>query len=236
MSPKTDEGFDVGGLAAVINSRLAAEARVAKALGFGWICGGVTIAFCLSSIGIAFALFGYSYLISVKPASEQIAKALVEAFERAEFKTSVSGTMSLSPNSELRLAAGQTVKLAEGTTVKLDPNSSVRVVGDLKMPQPSSRQLQPNTMSGDQLPFTSYTIFRSVGYGSGGVETGWSYDLSDTTRPRSQYCSYIQSIGKGAQVKDIIAVNGFPRRPSPLVKASFDFDAAVANCIWFSGV
>jgi hypothetical protein len=91
-------------------------------------------------------------------------------------------------------------------------------------------------MSGDQLPFTSDTIFRSVGYGSGRVETGWNYDLSDTTRPRTQYCSYIQDIAKGAQVKDVIAVNGFPHRPSPLGKLSFDFDGAVANCIWFSGV
>jgi hypothetical protein len=235
MSRQSDEGFDVSGLAAVINSRLAAEARVAKAMGFGWICGGVAIACCLSSVGLALALYGYSYMISVRPAAEQTAKALVEAIERAELKTTVSGTMSLSPNSELRLAAGQTIKLAEGTTVKLDPNSSVRVAGDIRMPQPSSRQLQPNAMSGDQLPFTSYTIFRSVAYGSGRVETGWNYDLSDTTRPRSQYCSYIQSIGKGAQVKDMIAVNGFPRRPSPLVKISFDFDGAVANCMWFSG-
>jgi hypothetical protein len=31
------------------------------------------------------------------------------------------------------------------------------------------------------------------------------------------------------------AVNGYPRRPSPLVKTSFDFDGALANCIWFSG-
>jgi hypothetical protein len=83
----------------------------------------------------------------------------------------------------------------------------------------------------DRLPFTSYTIFRSVEYGSGRVETGWNYDLSDTTRPRSPYCSYIQTIGKGAQVQDLIAVNGYPRGPSPLAKTSFDFDAALANCV-----
>jgi hypothetical protein len=235
MSLETDKRIDVAGLAAVINSRLAAEARVAKAISFGWLCGGVAIACCLSSMGIASALYGYSYMISVKPAAEQTARALVEAFEKTELKTTVSGTMSLSLNSELRLAGGQTIKLAEGTTVKLDPNSSVRVVGDLKMPRPSNRQLQPNTMNGDRLPFTSYTIFRSASFGSGRVETGWDYDLSDTTRPRSQYCSYIQSIGKGAQVKDVIAVNGYPRKPSPLVKTSFDFEGAVANCVWFSG-
>jgi hypothetical protein len=236
MSLETDEKLDVGGLAAVINSRLAAEGRVARAIGFGWLCGGLAIACCLSSLGLASALYGYSHMISVKPAAERTARALADAIERAELKTTVSGIMSLSPNSEVRLAAGQTVKLAEGTTLKLDPSSTVRIAGDVKMPQPSNRQLQPNTMSGGQLPFTTYTVFRSVEHGSGRVETGWNYDLSDTTRPRSQYCSYIQRVGKGTQIKDVIAVNGFPRRPSPLVKASFDFDAALANCTWFSGV
>jgi hypothetical protein len=235
MSLQTDERLDIGGIAAVINSRLAAEARVAKAISFGWLCGGAAIACCLASLGLALALYGYSYMISVKPAAELTAKALVEALEKADLKTTVSGTMSLSPSSQLTLASGQTVKLAEGTTVKLDPNSSVRVAGDIKMPQPSNHQLQPNTMSGDRLPFTTYTIFRSVPYGAGRVETGWNFALSDTTRPRSQYCSYIQTIGQGTRVQDVIAVNGYPRRPSPLVKTSFDFDGALANCIWFSG-
>jgi hypothetical protein len=215
MSLQSDERVDVTGLAAVINSRLASQARVAKAISFGWLCGGVAVACCLSSLGLALALYGYSHMISVKPAAEETAKALVEAIEKAELKTTVSGTMSLSPNSELRLASGQTIKLAEGTTVKLDPNSSVRVAGDIKMPQPSNRQLQPNIMSGDRLPFTSYTIFRSVEYGSGRVETGWQYDLSDTTRPRSQYCSYIETIGKGTKVKDVIAINGYPHNTNP---------------------
>jgi hypothetical protein len=236
MSGENRENFDVAGIAAIINSRMAAEGRVAKAVGFGWLCGGVSIMLCLTSLGVAFALWGYSYTISIQPAADLAARALVEALERAELKATVTGTMSLASNSELRLAAGQVVKFADGTIVRLDPNSSVRVVGDIKVPQPSTRQLQPNARSGDQLPFTSYTIFRSVEYGQGRVETGWNYDLSDTTRPRSQYCSYIQSVAKGAQIKDVIAVNGLPRKPPVQVKASFDFDGALLNCIWFSGV
>jgi len=53
---------------------------------------------------------------------------------------------------------------------------SVRVVGDLKidMPQPSKQQLQLETTSAsDELPFTNYTIFRSVNYDTGAVVTGW---------------------------------------------------------------
>jgi hypothetical protein len=236
MSRGTDENLDLAGLTAIINSRLASEARVAKAIGFGWLCGGLAIASCLSAIGLAFALYGYSYTISVEPVAEQTARAVVEALERAELNTTVSGTMSIAANTELTLAPNQTIKLLEGTTVKIDPNSTVRVVDDFKFPQPSSHQLQPHIMSGDQLPFTSYTIFRTVKYGAGQVQTGWDFDLSDTARPKSQYCSYIQSVTNAAQVKDLIAVNGSPRRPSSSTKLTFDFDRAVANCIWFSGV
>jgi hypothetical protein len=236
MSAANDKNLDLAGLTAIINSRLASEARVAQAIGFGWLCGGVAIACCLSAAGFAIALYGYSYTISVEPAAEQTARALVKALERAELNTTVSGTMSIAPNTQLTLAPGQTVKLLEGTTVKLDPNSTVRVVGDVKFPQPSNRQLQPKLMNGDQLPFTTYTIFRSVKYGSGYVQTGWSFDLSDTTRPKYQACSYIQSITNSAQVKDLIAINGTPQRPPPSAKLTFDFNGAVANCTWFSGV
>jgi hypothetical protein len=196
--PNIDKNTDIAGLAAVINSRLAAEARVTKAIAFGWLCGGTAIALCLTGLGLAAAFYGYSFMLSVRPAAEQTAKALVDAFERTKLKTMVSGVMSLSPSAELRLANNQTIKLQEGATVKLDPNSSVRVIGDIKMPQPSAQQLQRDipTESGE-LPFTSYTIFKTVNHGMGLVESGWSYDLSDTMRPKYQFCHYRKQLDKG---------------------------------------
>jgi hypothetical protein len=234
-SGRTD---DIAGLAAMINSRVAAEARVARAIGFAWLCGGALIAFSLTGLGVAIAFYGYSYMISVRPAAEQVANALVESLEHAQLKTSVSGTMSLAPNSELTLAARQIVKLDEGSIVRLDPKSSVRVVGDLKLdvPQPSRRQLQLDTTTrSDELPFTNYTIFKSIDYGSGEVVTGWNFDLSDTTRPKSQYCYYSQAVERGLDFRQIIATNRTPLRPTAQAKTKFDFDAALSNCIWFSG-
>jgi hypothetical protein len=232
-----NEKIDIGGLAAVINSRLAAEARIAKAIAFGWLCGGTAIALCLTGLGVAAAFYGYSFMLSVKPAAEQTAKALVQAFEHAKLKTTVSGVVFLSPNTELRVASGQTVKLEEGAMVRLDPNASVRVVGDIKIPKPSNEQLQVNTTNGsDELPFTSYTIFKVVGYGSGRVETAWAFDLSDTTRPRYQHCNYRQKVDEGLVGVMTIGTNGYPRRPSSLTRLSFNFDGAVSNCVWFSGI
>jgi hypothetical protein len=231
---------DVGGFAAVINSRLGAEARVAKAISFGWFCGGLAIALCLTGMGCASAFYGYSYMLSVKPAAEEVAKALVDAMQRSELKTTVTGTMSLAADSEVVLAPGQIVKLNEGATVKLDPNSTIRVVGDLKIdiPQPSKQQLQIDTMSksSDELPFTNYTIFTDVRFGTGEVVTGWNYDLSDTLRPKQQYCYYGENLDKGLNARYTLALNGTPQRPSALAKLSFNFDGALANCIWFSGL
>src|SRR5262249_13308475 len=142
----------IAGLAASINSRLKAEAMVAKAIGFGWICGGVAISSCLTAAGALLAFWGYSYVISTRPAADLTAKALVDAIRRAELKVRVTGNMSLSPNSELSLASGQIITIDDSATVKLDPRSSVRVVGDMKLdiPQPSKQQLQLETRSGSK--------------------------------------------------------------------------------------
>ena len=238
MTADHEDKISIGGLAAVINSRLASEARIARAIAFSWLCGGAAIAVCMTGIGFAFAFLGYSFMLSVKPAAEQTAKALVKALEHAELKATVSGNLALNPNSEIKLAAGQTVKLADGGIVKLDPNSSVRVIGDLKydVPQPSKQQLQEDTAGGGhELPFTSYTIFKTTNFGVGDVVTGWGFDLSDPIRPKYQYCYYTQRVVKGRAYKYTIASDGAPRRPSQLAKLPFNFDGAVSNCIWFSG-
>jgi hypothetical protein len=236
MTADDPKNIDLRGFAAIINSRLAVEAQIAKAMGFGWLCGGVAIASILTGLGVGAAFYGYAFMISVEPAGDQVAKALVEALQRSEIKTTVSGTMSLSPDSQLKLANGQTVKLEEGTIVKLDPNSSVHVVGDIKMPQPSKYQLQADTTTGgDDLPFTNYMVFKTVKLGAGVVETGWLYELSDTTRPRLQNCYYRQAFDEGLAGKITIALNGAPQPLSPLVKLPFKFEEALADCIWFSG-
>jgi hypothetical protein len=121
-----------------------------------------------------------------------------------DLKTIVSGTVSSAPETELKLAPNQAVKTEEGTTVKLDPNSSIRVIGDLKVdiPRPSEQQLQlAVTSASEALPSTNYTIFRGVGFSPGEVVTGWMYELSDTVRPKVQFCYYRQSLDKGVSAK-----------------------------------
>ena len=238
MSSNSNDKTSIAGFAATINSRLGAEARVAKAKAFGWCCAGAGIALSLTAIGIAFGFWGYSSLVSLRPAADQIAKSLVQALQNTNLKTEISGMVALAPGSEISLAPKQIIAIQEDTIVKLDPNSSVRVIGDLKIeiPQPSQKQLQlDNTSKSNELPLTNYTVFRSVSYEKGMVVTGWKYDLSDTSRPQGQHCYYTQGLEKGMAAKYALALNGKSQRPSPLAKLSFNFDGAVANCIWFSG-
>jgi hypothetical protein len=236
----SQDEFGIGGFAASLNSRLGAQARISKAVGFAWLCGGAAIAMCLSAAGLAIAFLGYSYTVSVKPATDEIAKALVTALQQTELKTNISGNVSLSPDSKLRLADGQNVQIDQrSSTVKLDPNASLRVIGDVQVevPQPSKEQLQQETTSkSDDLPITDYTIFKGAAYGSGAVVSGWSYDLSDTIRPKFQYCYYTEDVQRGIATRLPLAVNGFVLPRSDASKPTFDLNAAATNCVWFSGL
>ncbi len=223
---------EISNFAAGINLRLANEIRVFRAKQFSWVCSGVAIATVLTGLGVALTFLGYSHTISVKPAAELTTQALVNALQQANLKTIVSGSMSLSSDSELKLVPNQSIALSGNTAVRLDPNTSVQVIGNVKVdvPQPSKEQLQ---LEANEATFTNYTIFKDVIYGKGKVETGWDYDLY-ATHPKSQYCKYRESIGKGLSAGYILAFNGIPKRPTTLKKLSFDFDGALANCIWFS--
>src|SRR5690348_13690721 len=112
MNDMSEENMSLGGLAAIINSRLAAEARISRAIGFGWACGGLAVMCILSAIGLSIAFYGYSQVISVEPAAQNTVKAVVSAVERTKIKTTITGTVSLAPGSELKLIPNQTVKLA----------------------------------------------------------------------------------------------------------------------------
>jgi hypothetical protein len=229
---------NMAGIAAAINSRISSEGRVLRATAFCWSCGGAAIAMLLTAGGVAIAFAGYSQLISVKPAADEVAKALVISLESAELRTTVTGTMALSGNTEIKLAPGQRIKLQEGSTVALDPSSSVRVVGDLKLdyPQPSKEQLQLGLKTkSDELPFTSYTIFRTVAFSTGKVVSGWKFDL-DNPRPKFQYCYFAQNVDTGVARNQTIAINGSPNTAASSSRLGFNLEAAVSNCAWFAGL
>jgi hypothetical protein len=73
---QAEDDTDLEAFATLINSRLAAESRIAMAKGFGWLCAGCAIAACLVGLGGALAFYGYSSILSVAPAAAEVAEAL----------------------------------------------------------------------------------------------------------------------------------------------------------------
>jgi hypothetical protein len=119
---------DVSGLAAMINSRLAADARISRAAAFLWFCARTAIALTLAGFGAALALLGYSRTITVAPAAELVAHTLVDALEHTKLTTAVTGNVSLAKGSELNLASNENLSLSGDAIVKLAENSSVSVL------------------------------------------------------------------------------------------------------------
>jgi hypothetical protein len=234
---ENSRGSDFAGFSYTLTARIGAEARKVRAKAFGLNAAGLGLCAALWGVGIGFAFFGYSKTTSSDAAASRIASAVAEGISRAQVKTIVGGTMTLAPTTELRVADGQTVGLDPAATVTLDPASTVKVIGDFKIdvPQPSKEQLQVDTTSiSKELPSTRYTVFRFVRFGSGSVVTAWNFELTDTATPNFQRCYYEETLSSGVSVIQNIAFNGLPKPPSALNKMSFDFDGAVANCIWFA--
>jgi hypothetical protein len=227
----------LGGFPAIVNSRLAAEARIARAVSFLWSAAGGASALTLIGAGAMAAMYGFSFITSPISSADILANSFAKALEQSKIKATVNGAMAIPSDTQLSLADGQTVSLSEGTVVKVDPNSSIKVVGDFKIdvPQPSKQQLQLDTQSNSkEIPFTRYTVFKYAKFNSGAVVTAWNYELSDPSSPIFQRCYYEELLGNNVAATQTIAVNGLPRRPSALNKLSFDFDGALVNCIWFS--
>jgi hypothetical protein len=117
---------DVSGLAAMINTRLAADAPISRAAAFLWFCAGTAVALTLAGFGVTLALLGYSRIITMSPAAEVVAHALVDALEHTKLTTTVTGSVSLAEGSELKLASNQRVSLNSDTIVKLAENTTLR--------------------------------------------------------------------------------------------------------------
>lgn len=229
---------DIGAFPAVLNARLAADARIAKTIAFCWFGVGFAGLSVLAGLGVVLALYGFSFVLSPVQSADLVAKSFVAAIAQSKMKTTVHGTMEIAPGTELSLAKDQIVSLAANATLKIDPDSSIRVVGDFKVdvPQPSKQQLQIDAVSSSkETPFTRYTVFKSARVGSGNVVTGWVFELADPLNPSSQYCYYSEMLANNVSVSQAVGKNGLPLRPSALNKLTFDFDTAYANCFWYSG-
>jgi hypothetical protein len=161
-------------LAHAVNSRINADAMMLKAKSAAFHLASVGAMCALISLGVGLGVgagfFGYSYVNDSRTSAEKMAQAFSEALEKA----TLTGEVKLDTNgAQVRVDPTGTVKLnTSGTTVRLDPNAVVNVRGSVtsEVPRPTQDQLHPKTEKSNVV--TNYTIFKTVKYGNGEVQTG----------------------------------------------------------------
>jgi hypothetical protein len=234
-------------LAAAVNSKIKADARIINAKSAIWLLGGIGVMCALIGVGIGAAFFGYSYAHDPRTSVAKMADAIAQALDKTTLKT--TGEVALKDATVKLDATGTTVKLdatgttlkldASGTTVKLDPNATVEISNGLKVEyaRPTVEQLRPGAQPHTQAKVvTNFTVFKSVDFEQGYVVTGWSFANSEQTAPDHQYCYFEQSVGalSHRSIRITLAYDGVML---PQLKGSEEFDPnrAAMNCVWFGG-
>jgi len=144
------------------------------------------------------------------------------------------GTVEIQPH-ELSLAKGQTITFDESSRLLLDPSAKILVEGEVKVQTPTisvPQTVSPRTKSLTPT-ITNFTVFKSVPFEKGSIQTGWVFLTSAQKSPTSQYCYYTES----AENSDIslrieVGTNEQMESPKKLANA-FNLPAAFAKCVWF---
>jgi hypothetical protein len=80
---------------------------------------------------------------------------------------------------------------------------------------------------------TNFTIFKTVPFDNGTVETGWNFLTSAQRSPTTQYC-YYQEKGDNPDVALRVEVGRDDNiLQSKGLSKSFDIAAAFEKCVWF---
>ncbi|MBV8906370.1 MAG: hypothetical protein JOZ22_22250 [Acidobacteriia bacterium] len=159
-----------------------------------------------------------------------MAAAFTEALEHA----TIGGVKLIVPDKEIKLdASNATVRLDSAAIVRLDPAARV-AISNPEIFRPTERQLGGENQTQPGKVVTNFTVFKSVTFGSGAVDTGWNYDSSDQNAPSSQYCYYIQP-RDGGDVRVSVAKDGHLIPNNLGAVFGLNDRLAAANCVWFNG-
>lgn len=177
--------------------------------------------------------FGYARIKANSTHFDVVAASFAAALAKAELKASAEGTVLVEPN-EITLAKEQTISLAPNSTVSLSPGAAIRAEGEITVHGPALAAAQRTTSHTSGIPpIENFTVFKSVPYGKGTVQTGWVFLTSSQPIPNRQYCYYSEASdvpGRNISI-DIAAdekIDNTTTSPS-----TFDVRAAFAQCVWF---
>jgi hypothetical protein len=223
-------------LSEIVQNRIAADrfyisgkTRFWRLIGLGLIGLGVG-----ASVGIGF--YGYSYVSGKLESQDLLSSTFVKALSEVHLRATAQGTVALEPH-EIVLASGQTISLDSNSRLLIDPSAKVRADGEIKIEGPTISVPQSvTTRSEPPIPtIVNFTVFKSVPFDNGTVQTGWIFLTSAQRAPTQQYCYYTEaSDTPGRNVMLDIGTDGKLEAPKTIPN-SFDLAAAFKSCVWFQG-
>jgi hypothetical protein len=214
------------------NSVMANQFRIAGKVGFWRLLGIGFVAFGIgASVGIGF--WGYSYLTRNSDNSTVLLSSFSRALSNVQLRATAEGVVYLEPR-ELLLAKDQTVSFDRNSRVRLDPSAKLQADGELKIQTPSISIPQATQRTATRVPtITNFTVFKSVSFGSGLVQTGWIFLTSTQRLPTHQYCYYTEnSETPGLDIRLDLGSDQRIETPS-VIPQDFDVQAAFSRCVWF---
>jgi hypothetical protein len=221
-------------LAAAVQNKLAAEMfHISGRSGF-WRAVGVGLIGLGAGSAVGFGFYGYSFVTRNDNNLAVLSAAFSKALSEVQLRGSANGAVKFEPH-EIALGKGQTIAFDPTSRLQLDPSAKVIADGDLRIqiPNVSVPQSQAPRSKGIAPTITNFTIFKSVPFDKGSVQTGWKFLTSAQRSPTTQYC-YYQETGDNPDVSVRIEVGVDEKvQPSKSLSKSFDIGAAFNKCVWF---
>lgn len=198
-----------------------------RAIGFGLIGFGLG-----SAVGLGF--YGYSFVSRNSNNLDVLTSSLADALSDLQLHATAVGSVEIEPR-EISLAKGQTISLDSSSRLLLDPSSRILVEGEVKVQTPTvSVPQNANPRSKSSTPtITNFTVFKSVPYEKGSVQTGWIFLTSAQKSPTSQYCYYTESAENSDVSLRVDVGTNEQMEASNKVTATFNLPAAFSRCVWF---
>jgi hypothetical protein len=242
-SPPQEFRPDMNLVSSELNERLANAVRYSVAAdrfyikgksGFWRLVGVGLVGLGLGgSIGIG--CYGYSYVSRNSDNITSLATTISKALSEVHLKGAAAGTVQIEPH-ELTLAQGQMVSLDLESRLLLDPSAKVLADGEIRIQGPSISTPQSSPSRTPSIPtIANFTVFKSVPFEKGTVQTGWIFLTSAQRSPTQQYCYYTEaSETPGRNIMLDIGTDEKLEVPKTAPN-SFDVTGAFNRCVWFRG-
>jgi hypothetical protein len=216
-----------------ISQRAQSELFSANAKKWFWFAAAASMIFlimCCAAYVVTVAYFNFNK----KDDFSILAKSFEEGFKDLVLKAETSGTVNLMSD-PLKLRDGQSLQLDPKATVSIAKGAEVIIKGEIPISLPETKVSTPSQMTTRNSIAASsayFTVFKSVPYKEGQIQTGWKYLTSNQEKPSFQYCYYYEDISDDGSSASFEFASDGQIYSSLNPPQGFDLRDAFRRCIW----